>query len=131
MPTLINPWVLLGLLLIAIALVGTGYVKGRNDANATCEVKIAAMVEAAQKAKDAEAAKANAAATTLESGNANAKVIYKTITQTVDRVVEKPVYLNTCFDSDGLQLANAALAGAAVSPPAGSPAVLPGLNTAK
>jgi hypothetical protein len=109
-----NPWVLLGAGVLALALLTGGYAKGHSDAAASYKLTIAAMQRQAQTLKDAEAAKANSAATVLETQNAEAKVIYRTITKTADRVVERPVYRNACFDDAGLQLANAALAGAAV-----------------
>lgn len=53
----------------------------------------------------AEAEKAKGAA------DAKAKVVYRTITQTVDKYIDRPIYRNVCLDSDGLRDANAALLG--------------------
>lgn len=56
------------------------------------------------------------AATQLEAKNADAKVVYKTITRTVDKYIDRPVYRAECFDADGLRDANAALVGQAAAP---------------
>lgn len=69
---------------------------------------------AEQAAKDQ--AKTNVAVDKLENGNAKAKVVYRTITQNVDRVVEKPVYRSVCLDADGLLVANQALVGSLATP---------------
>lgn len=66
-----------------------------------------------------EMEKANAASLGLEIGNANAKIVYRTITKQVDKYIDRPVYRNTCFDDDGLRDVNAALIGATT--PAGKP----------
>lgn len=68
--------------------------------------------EANRAQRDAEAKKAEKAATTLETGHAKARVVYRDITRTVDRYIERPVYRNECFDADGLNSANMALKGA-------------------
>lgn len=70
---------------------------------------------AAQQARN-EAAQAHRAAANLEENNAEASVIYKTITRSVDRYVDRPVYRAECFDADGLRDANAALTGQAARP---------------
>ena len=55
-------------------------------------------------------AKANQkAAEKLEKGNAEAAVIYRTITKEVDKIIDRPVYRNVCVDPDGLRLINQAL----------------------
>lgn len=58
-----------------------------------------------------EQTQAGNAATKLETGNAKARVIFKTITQTVDKIVTRDVYRNVCIEPDGMQLVNAALSG--------------------
>ncbi len=64
-----------------------------------------------------ETAQSTTAATQLEAKNAEAKVVYKTITRTVDKYIDRPVYRAECFDADGLRDANAALVGQAAAPP--------------
>lgn len=116
-----NPYVIIAELVVMIGLVIGAYLYGEHNANAACDVRVAKIysdaADKAQKEKDAEASKANAASTQLETKAADAKVIYRTITRNVDRVVTKPVYQNVCFEADGLAIANAALAGVNVMLP--------------
>ncbi len=123
-----NPYVLLGEILSVLILVAAAYLYGQHNANAQCEVRVAKIysdaADKAQAEKDAEASKANTASTRLETKAADAKVVFRTITRNVDRVVEKPVYQSVCFEADGLAIANAALAGVPVMLPTPAPAPL-------
>ena len=44
------------------------------------------------------------AAVGLETDRTKIHTVFQTIYKDVDHVVEKPVYLNECFDADGLRL---------------------------
>ena len=73
----------------------------------------------------AAARQANAQAEELEQAKAKREIIYRTITKTVDRIVDRPVYRSDCLDDDGLRIANEALTGtpaAASQPDADLPA---------
>lgn len=124
---MLNPWLLLSAVLAGLALGGAGYFKGRSDANAACETRVVTMVEQARLAREAEATAAFKKAEKLEVDDAKAKVVYKTITQTVDRLVDRPVYRSVCLDADGLRVANEALSGAPLPTPKLDPP-MPGLN---
>ncbi|MDP1686899.1 hypothetical protein [Hydrogenophaga sp.] len=52
---------------------------------------------------------------------ANAKPIYQRITVEVDKIVERPVYRDQCFDADGLRQLGAAIAGRDAEPGSGQP----------
>lgn len=41
------------------------------------------------------------------------RVVYEVITETVDKIIERPVYRNVCIDPDGLRSLNAAVRGGA------------------
>jgi hypothetical protein len=71
----------------------------------------AEWAEANRKQRKAEATKASKASTRLEVNNAKARIITRTITVQVDKIIDRPVYRNVCFDPDGLCLANAAIRG--------------------
>lgn len=58
-----------------------------------------------------------------ESFKENERVIYQTITKTVEKIVERPVYRNSCFDDDGLRQFNAAVTGAEPATSKPAPAV--------
>lgn len=80
---------------------GRGYERGKAE----CE-------QAAKAQREAELKASAAASTKLEASNAKAKTIYRTITRTVDKIVERPIYRDrACFDDDGLRAANDALRG--------------------
>lgn len=61
------------------------------------------------------------AAGTYIREQANARPIYERITVEVDRIVERPVYRDQCFDADGLRQLGAAIAGRDAEPSAGQP----------
>lgn len=115
-----------------------GHWKGYDEAEATYQAKITTMqLDAAQqveKARAAMIAQADAAVATLETQNGKTRVVYRTITEMVDKIVDRPIYRDRCLDDDGLQLANAALGGVAAAPTAvgnanpGLPATLPSLG---
>lgn len=95
-----------------VATLGGLYWKITSDAHAQGYARAKAECEeAARIQREAEIGKANMAATEKEKGDAKAKVVYRTITQTVDKYIDRPVYRNVCLDADGLRDANAALAG--------------------
>ncbi|MBX3490918.1 hypothetical protein [Parvibaculum sp.] len=98
-------------IIIGLALFGGGFWAAWDWRAAKCDAQIAGLVEASQKSKDAEAEKAHGAATELEKESADAEIVYREITVEVDRIVERPVYRDRCFDDDGLRAANRALAG--------------------
>lgn len=51
------------------------------------------------------------------------RVVYEVITETVDKIIERPVYRNVCIDPDGLRSLNAAVRGRADDPGQPRPAV--------
>ena len=79
--------------------------------------------------REAEAKQIAAASKALEAANAKRKIVYRTITKEVDRVVERPVYRNVCLDDGGLRCLDAAIRGEVGAgckpdeplPPAGKP----------
>lgn len=98
--------------LLALAILAALGMIGRSIYNAGAESVRLEWAEANTKQRDAEAKQGNQAAEKKEQGDAKAKVVYRTITQTVDKIVDRPVYRNVCLDDDGLRSANAALVGA-------------------
>jgi O-acetyl-ADP-ribose deacetylase (regulator of RNase III) len=67
--------------------------------------------EAVEAQKQQEQAQITQAGERKEKSDAKAKVVYRTITRDVEKVVTRDVYRNVCLDDSGLLLANAALAG--------------------
>lgn len=118
-PLFLNPWVLLGAGVLALSLLGGGYYKGHHDESLSSQVKIDKLEsdakEASQREQQARLIQASNASTGFENDNAKAKVVFREIQTMADALVKtNTIYLNTCFDDDGLRLANAALGGVSV-----------------
>lgn len=99
-----------GLLALAVlgalgGIYGAGYRSGSNSVMNEWQT-------ASREQRDREAKAGQKAAEKKEAGDAKAKVVYRKITQEVERVVEKPVYRNVCLDSDGIAVARQAISGA-------------------
>jgi hypothetical protein len=87
-----------------------------------------AATQAVESDRVAKETKEAAAATQVAQTEEKERVVYRTIVQTVDRIVEKPVYRDrVCLDADGLRAANSALLGTAApgQPDPALPAVKP------
>jgi len=101
----------------------------RKDIIAEQAAKIEAVKQAAD-AVQAAAVAANQHAEELEKARAQREIVYRTITQQVDKIVDRPVYRNVCLDDSGLRVINDALRGEA-SPDTGKPdAAVPGADAA-
>ena len=72
-----------------IGALGGIYAKGYYSGKATVTAE---WQEANEKARAEEAAKGAKAATTLEVKRAATKIVYRTVTKEVDKIVERPVY---------------------------------------
>lgn len=93
------------LLLITLMLlnVKTGKLK---DAEAKCQQRIQAIEQAQYKALNEANAKANQASADYEQLKSERQAKVESVTRTVQKIVERPVYFNSCFDSDGLSELN-------------------------
>ena len=93
------------LLLITLMLlnVKTGKLK---DAEAKCQQRIQAIEQAQYKALNEANAKANQASADYEQLKSERQAKVESVTRTVQKIVERLVYFNSCFDSDGLSELN-------------------------
>lgn len=93
------------LLLITLMLlnVKTGKLK---DAEAKCQQRIQAIEQAQYKALNEANAKANQASADYEQLKSERQAKVESVTRTVQKIVERPVYFNSCFDSDGMHELN-------------------------
>ena len=83
-----------------------------NEAKTACELKVKNEVEKAIKPyiyeqKQAET-KAQKASGDYEQAKESEQVKTETINRTVQKIIDRPIYINTCFDSDGVSAVNAA-----------------------
>lgn len=83
-----------------------------NKAKADCKTKVQQEVEKAVKPyKEAEQEaqeRAQKAGEDYEQTKETERVKTETITREVQKIIERPVYLNTCFDDAGVSAVNAA-----------------------
>lgn len=101
--------ILIGFLafLLVIALAVLNHKIGQlNEADQKCNEKIQrierAQVEALAKQKD----KVNKVSADYEKLRSEQRTKVETVTRTVQKIVERPVYLNRCIDDDGVQQIN-------------------------
>ena len=80
-------------------------------------------LEAAQETERLRARVADKSSEKHETFKEKERVVYKTITKTVDQIVEKPVYRQLCLDTAGLQQLNAAITGTLPAASEPTPAV--------
>lgn len=98
---------------IAAAIFSAGLGVGHKITSNAWKAEQTAVVSKELSDYKAEAVQENTAAKATEDKKDEVKVIYQTITKTVDRIIDRPIYRNVCFDDDGLRAANAALTGTA------------------
>lgn len=77
-----------------------------NDAEAKCQQRIQAIEQAQYKALNEANAKANQVSADYEQLKSERQAKVESVTRTVQKIVERPMYLNSCFDSDGLSELN-------------------------
>jgi hypothetical protein len=89
---------------VILALLTGVYFRITTDARKAGYAEAKAECEAAAKAqREAEAKQAAAASKKLEVYRAESKPKYRTITKTVDRYIDRPIYRDLCVDTDGLR----------------------------
>lgn len=98
------------LLLITLMLlnVKTGKLK---DAETKCQQRIQAIEQAQYKALNEANAKANQASVDYEQLKSERQAKVESVTRTVQKIVERPVYFNSCFDDQGLDAVNGLING--------------------
>ena len=66
-----------------------------------------------QEAKDLHRAteRAQASSGAFEQKRSANEIRYRTVTVTLEKIVERPVYLSACFDADGLRVLNEQISG--------------------
>ena len=96
-------------LLIIVAALIAGFMGGVKYHVGVVAARNLAQRQSEEKIRARQVDRIDQAATGLEADKAQIRTQFRTITKEVDRVVEKPVYRNVCFDDDGLRLIRAAI----------------------
>lgn len=63
-------------------------------------------IEQEAKERQKQLDRAHTASTTFEDKRTTNETRYRTVTVTLEKVVERPVYLHSCLDDDGLRILN-------------------------
>ncbi|OTG82335.1 hypothetical protein [Acinetobacter sp. ANC 4648] len=85
----------------------TNHLSGKLKAvDAKCKATIQAMEQKHIKALAAKQNQINQVSADYEQVKSEQRVKVETVTREVQKIIERPVYLNHCFDDDGVQLVN-------------------------
>lgn len=124
-PGIPSPATLLAGVVVAGIIATGSFYEGHHIATQAEQAAMLKATQAAQAKYDAEVLAYNAVAQQLEVTKNEHAVLTKTITKSVNKYINRPIYKSECFDSDGLRDANRALSGstrpskpASVVPPA-------------
>ena len=69
-------------------------------------------IEQEAKERQKQRDRAHTASTTFEDKRSTNETRYRTVTVTLEKVVERPVYLQSCLDDDGLRVLNSQISRA-------------------
>ncbi|OTG82155.1 hypothetical protein [Acinetobacter sp. ANC 4648] len=85
----------------------TNHLSGKlKAADAKCKATIQAMEQKQLKALAAKQNQINQVSADYEQVKSEQRVKVETVTREVQKIIERPVYLNHCFDDDGVQQLN-------------------------
>ena len=96
----------------------TNHLAGKlKDAESKCTAKIQKIKQANLKALAAKQNEINKVSADYETLKSEQRVQVETVTREVQKIIERPVYQQHCFDDDGLQQLNSLIAsGSGESP---------------
>ncbi len=96
----------------------TNHLSGKiKKAAEQCTTKIQEIEQKHLKALAEKQNLINKASADYETLKSEQRVQVETITREVQKIIERPVYRNDCFDSDGVQQLNSLIASGASKPP--------------
>ena len=88
-----------------------------KDAESKCTAKIQELEQKQLKALAEKQNEINKVSADYETLKSEQRVQVETVTREVQKIIERPVYSNNCFDADGLQQLNSLIASGASKPP--------------
>lgn len=96
----------------------TNHLAGRlKDAESKCTAKILEIEQKQLKALAEKQNEINQVSADYETLKSEQRVQVETVTREVQKIIERPVYSNNCFDADGLQQLNSLIASGSGEPP--------------
>lgn len=99
-------------------IVYTNHLSGKlRKANQQCTAKIQQIEQKHLKALTEKQNQINRMSADYEATRSEQHVQVETVTREVQKIIDRPVYLNHCFDDDGLQQLNSLIASGASKPP--------------
>lgn len=107
-PMTMNPLPSILALLVSLGLgFGSGYTVQGWKRDAADKQRI----EREAKKKDEQIETAQEASAVVEKIRTVNEIRYRTVTVTLEKIVDRPVYLNQCIDDDGLRILNDQISG--------------------
>lgn len=95
-----------------LGLLGAGYYKGVTSTTQKFELQMAEQRLAHLAQVEAMNKELNRLSAEFEKAQKQRRIVYRDRVQTVEKIVEKPVYRTTeCFDADGLRVLTDAIRG--------------------
>lgn len=88
-----------------------------RKAGEQCTAKIQEIEQKHLKALTEKQNQINQMSSDYEATRSEQRVQVETVTREVQKIIDRPVYLNHCFDDDGLQQLNSLIASGASKPP--------------
>lgn len=99
-------------------IVYTNHLSGKlRKASEGCTAKIQEIEQKHLKALTEKQNQINQMSADYESTKSKQRVQVEAVTREVQKIIDRPVYLNHCFDDDGLQQLNSLIASGASKPP--------------
>lgn len=96
----------------------TNHLSGKlRKAAEQCTAKIQQIEQKHLKALAEKQNQINQMSSDYEATRSEQRVQVETVTREVQKIIDRPVYLNHCFDDDGLQQLNSLIASGAGQPP--------------
>lgn len=108
---------LLAFLLILMLMLLEHQSKKIDEAETKCNAKILKLKEDQLTELQKKQNEINKVSADYETEKSKQRVQVETVTREVQKIVERPVYLNSCFDDDGMQQLNSLIASGASKPP--------------
>ncbi|NHC02311.1 hypothetical protein G9F31_00740 [Acinetobacter sp. 187] len=88
-----------------------------QSAESECNTKILELRQEQLRSLAEKQNEINKVSADYEAEKSKQRVQVETVTREVQKIVERPVYLNGCFDDDGLQQLNSLIASGSGKPP--------------